>query len=101
MINHAKLSRHHRMFKTLTGLSTEGFAKLPVSFKEVREADLDHRDAGHIHRWSRSGGRKGGFPRGRRQARVHAGLSATPPHPGGAGPALRDEPAAGQIINNI
>jgi len=25
MISHDKISRHHRMFKTLTGLSTEGF----------------------------------------------------------------------------
>ena len=31
MISHAKISRHRRMFKTLTGLSTEGFNQiLPV-----------------------------------------------------------------------
>ena len=28
MISHAKISRHHRMFKTPTGLSTEGFKQI-------------------------------------------------------------------------
>ena len=30
MISHAKISRHRRMFKTLTGLSTEGLADSSV-----------------------------------------------------------------------
>ena len=44
MISHAKISRHRRMFKTLTGLSTEGFKQILPSFEEAWEADLDRRD---------------------------------------------------------
>jgi len=36
MISHAKISRHRRMFKTLTGLSTEGFKQILPSFEEAR-----------------------------------------------------------------
>ena len=35
MISHAKISRHRRMFKTLTGLSTEGFKQILPSFEEA------------------------------------------------------------------
>ncbi len=48
MISHAKISRHRRMFKTLTGLSTEGFKQILPSFEEAWEADLDRRDAGRL-----------------------------------------------------
>ena len=41
MISHAKIFRHRRMFKTLTGLSTEGFKQILPSFEEAWEADLD------------------------------------------------------------
>ena len=41
MISHAKISRHRRMFKTLTGLSTEGFKQILPSFEEAWEVDLD------------------------------------------------------------
>jgi len=58
MISHAKISRHRRIFKTLTGLSTEGFKQILPSFEEAWEADLDRRDAGRLR--GRGGGRKGG-----------------------------------------
>jgi len=61
MISHAKISRHRRMFKTLTGLSTEGFNQILPSFEEAWEADLDRRDAGRLRLRGRGGGRKGGF----------------------------------------
>jgi len=61
MISHAKISRHRRMFKTLTGLSTEGFKQILPSFEEAWEADLDRRDAGRLRLRGRGGGRKGGF----------------------------------------
>ena len=61
MISHAKISHHRRMFKTLTGLSTEGFKQMLPSFEEAWEADLDRRDAGHLRLRGRGGGRKGGF----------------------------------------
>ena len=48
MISHAKISRHRRMFKTLTGLSTEGFKQILPSFEKAWEADLDRRDAGRL-----------------------------------------------------
>ena len=48
MISHAKISRHRRMFKTLTSLSTEGFKQILPSFEEAWEADLDRRDAGRL-----------------------------------------------------
>jgi hypothetical protein len=35
MISHAKISQHRRMFKTLTGLSTEGFKQILPSFEKV------------------------------------------------------------------
>ena len=70
MISHAKISRHRRMFKTLTGLSTEGFKQILPSFEEAWEADLDRRDAGRLRLRGRGGGRKGG-PGVRRQTRVH------------------------------
>ena len=35
MISHAKISQHRRMFKTLTGLSTEGFKQMLPSFEKV------------------------------------------------------------------
>ena len=60
MISHAKISRHRRMFKTLTGLSTEGFKQILPSFEEAWEADLDRRDAGRLRLRGRGGGRKGG-----------------------------------------
>ena len=59
MISHAKISRHRRMFKTLTGLSTEGFKQILPSFEEAWEADLDRRDAGRLRLRGRGGGRKG------------------------------------------
>ena len=59
MISHAKISHHRRMFKTLTGLSTEGFKQILPSFEEVWEADLDRRDAGRLCLRGRGGGRKG------------------------------------------
>ena len=99
MISHAKISSHRRMFKTLTGLSTEGFKQILPSFEEVWEADLDRRDAGGLRLRGRGGGRKGG-PRVRRQTRVHPGLFPALPHPSGAGSALRDEPAAGQRVGS-
>ena len=58
MISHAKISRHRRMFKTLTGLSTEGFKQMLPSFEEAWEADLDRRDAGRFRLRGRGGGRK-------------------------------------------
>ena len=61
MISHAKISRQRRMFKTLTGLSTEGFKQILPSFEEAWEADLDRRDAGRLRLRLRGGGRKGGF----------------------------------------
>jgi len=61
MISHAKISRHRRMFKTLTGLSTEGFKQILPSFEEAWEADLDRRGAGRLRLRGRGGGRKGGF----------------------------------------
>ena len=61
MISHAKISRHRRMFKTLTGLSTEGFKQILPSFEEAWEADLDRRDAGRLRLRGRGGGRKGGI----------------------------------------
>ena len=60
MISHAKLARHRRMFKTLTGLSTEGFKQILPSFEEAWEADLDRRDAGRLRLRGRGGGRKRG-----------------------------------------
>ena len=35
MISHAKISHHRRMFKTLTGLSTEDFKQILPSFEEA------------------------------------------------------------------
>jgi len=35
MISHTKLFRHRRLFKTLTGLSTEGFKQILPSFEEA------------------------------------------------------------------
>ena len=61
MISHAKIFRHRRMFKTLTGLSTEGFKQMLPSFEEAWEANLDRRDAGRLRLRDRGGGRKGGF----------------------------------------
>ena len=57
MISHAKISRQRRMFKTLTGLSTEGFKQILPSFEEAWEADLDHRDTRRVRRRRRGGGR--------------------------------------------
>ena len=99
MISHAKISHHRRMFKTFTGLSTEGFKQMLPSFEEAWEADLDRRDAGRLCLRGRGGGRKGG-PGVRRQTRVHPGLFPALPHPSGAGSALRDEPAAGQRVGS-
>ena len=59
MISHAKISSHRRMFKTLTGLNTEGFKPILPSFEEAWEADLDRRDAGRLRLRGRGGGRKG------------------------------------------
>ena len=58
MMRHDKIARHPRTFKTLTGLSTEGFKQILPSFEEAWEADLDRRDAGRLR--GRGGGRKGG-----------------------------------------
>ena len=99
MISHAKISRHRRMFKTLTGLSTEGFKQMLPSFEEAWEADLDRRDAGRLRLRGRGGGRKGG-PGFRRQTRVHPGLFPALPHPSSAVSALWDEPAAGQRVGS-
>ena len=70
MISHTKISRHRRMCKTFTGLSTEGFKPILPSFEEAWEADLDRRDAGRLHLWG--GGRKG-VP-GADAPSVHAGV---------------------------
>ena len=59
MISHAKLARHRRMFKTLTGLSTEDFKQILPSFEEAWEADLDRRDAGRLRLRGRGGGARG------------------------------------------
>jgi hypothetical protein len=99
MISHAKIFRHRRMFKTLTGLSTEGFKQMLPSFEEAWEANLDRRDAGRLRLRDRGGGRKG-VPGVRRQTRVHPGLFPALPYPSGAGSALRDEPAAGQRVGS-
>ena len=45
MIRHDKIARYPRTFKTLTGLSTEGFDQLLVSFDEAWEPNLNRRDA--------------------------------------------------------
>ena len=59
MIRHEKIARHPRTFKTLTGLSTEGFIQILPSFEEAWESDLDRRDTGRVRRRRRGGGRKG------------------------------------------
>ena len=81
MISHAKISRHRRMFKMLTGLSTEGSKQILLSFEEAWEADLDRRDAGRLRLRGRGGSRKGGAGV-RRQTRVHPGLFPALPHRG-------------------
>ena len=48
MIRHDKIARYPRTFKTLTGLSTEGFKQILPSFEEAWEADLDRRDGAII-----------------------------------------------------
>ena len=35
MISHAKISHYRRMFKTLTGLSVEGFKQLLPAFEQA------------------------------------------------------------------
>ena len=45
MIRHDKIARPPHTFKTLTGLSTEGFDQLLVSFDEAWESNLNRRDA--------------------------------------------------------
>ena len=69
MIRHDKIARHPRTFKTLTGLSTEGFKQLLPPFERAREFDLGRRDAGRVRRWAQgeAGGHGG-------QSRVHPGL---------------------------
>ena len=96
MISHDKIARHPRTFKTLTGLSTEGFKQILPSFEEAWESDLDRpgRWAGaatQARRWAQgeAGGHGG-------QAGVHSGVFPALPHPSGAGAALRDGPAAGE-----
>ena len=59
MISHDKIARHPRTFKTLTGLSTEGFNQILPSFEEAWESDLDCRDAGRVRQRRRGGRRKG------------------------------------------
>jgi hypothetical protein len=59
MIRHDKIAKHPRLFKTLTGLSTEGFRQLLPAFERAWEAELDRRDAGQRQRRRRGGGRKG------------------------------------------
>ena len=61
MIRYDKLARHPRMFKTLTGLSTEGFDQLLPAFEKAWEAVLDGRDAVRPRRRGRGGGRRGGL----------------------------------------
>ena len=61
MIRHDKIARHPCMFKTLTGLSAEGFKQLLPAFERAWESDLERRDAKRIRRRSRGGGRRGGF----------------------------------------
>ena len=101
MISHTKISRHRRMCKTFTGLSTEGFKQMLPSFEEAWEADLDRRDAGRLRLRGRGGGRKGG-PGVCRQARVHPGLFPALPHPSGAGSALRDgQPQANEWVHRL
>ena len=43
MIRHDKIARHPRTFKTLTGLSAEGFKQLLPAFERAWESDLDRR----------------------------------------------------------
>ena len=59
MIRHDKIAKHPRLFKTLTGLSTEGFRQLLPAFERAWEAELDRRDAGQRQRRRRGGGRRG------------------------------------------
>ena len=59
MIRHDKIAKHPRLFKTLTGLSTEGFRQLLPAFERAWEAELDRRDAGRLRRRRRGGGRRG------------------------------------------
>ena len=91
MISQAKISRHPRTFKTLTGLSAEGFKQLLPACERAWESDLDRRDAGRVWRWAQgeAGGHGG-------QAGVHPGVFPALLHPSGAGVALRDGPAAGE-----
>jgi hypothetical protein len=46
MIQHDKIAKHPRLFKTLTGLSTDGFGQLLPAFKQARESELDLRLSG-------------------------------------------------------
>ena len=39
MIQHDKLAKHPRLFKTLTSLSTDGLGQLLPAFKQARESD--------------------------------------------------------------
>ena len=48
MMRHDKIARHPRTFKTLTGLSAEGFKQLLPPFERARESDLGRRDAGRV-----------------------------------------------------
>ena len=59
MIRHDKIAKHPRLFKTLTGLSTEGFRQLLPAFERAWEAELDRRDAGRLRRRRRGGGSGG------------------------------------------
>ena len=69
MIRHDKIARHPRTFKTLVGLSAEGFKQLLPPFERAWESDLDRRDAGRV-RW-RAQGEAGGHGG---QTRVHPSL---------------------------
>jgi len=73
MVRHAKISRHHRMFKTLTGLSTEGFNQIIPSFERPWEADLDCRDAGRLRLRGRDGRQPKPGPECRRLTRLRPG----------------------------
>jgi hypothetical protein len=48
MIQQDKIAKPPRLFKTLTGLSTEGFRQLLPAFERAWEAGLDRRDAGRL-----------------------------------------------------
>ena len=97
MISHAKISRHRRMFKMLTGLSTEGSKQILLSFEEAWEADLDRRDAGAFVSGAGVEAARGGAGV-RRQTRVHPGLFPALPHRGMAQGGMNPETETEKLL---